>query len=148
MEKINRDITETLLKIYASDTKFFSKTIWYKMLKILAHLLHLQDIMAGTQKIDDVSEIFDFILQAYNNAQESLSFLYFMRVTMLLTKKFNNDALYNQSPKFKQVLNKIADNFKKHMNETSDELLMEIVLYEIDFFRLLMSHRALHVFLN
>lgn len=148
LEKINRDITETLLKIYASDTKFFSKTIWYKMLKILAHLLHLQDIMAGTQKIDDVSEIFDFILQAYNNAQESLSFLYFMRVTMLLTKKFNNDALYNQSPKFKQVLNKIADNFKKHKNETSDELLMEIVLYEIDFFRLLMSHRALHVFLN
>ena len=91
LEKIDRGITETLLEIYTSDTKYFSKTIWYKMLKILAHMLHLQDIMSGTQKIDKVNKMFDFILNAQKHANESLSFLYFMRVTMLLTKKANND---------------------------------------------------------
>ena len=35
--------------------------------------------------------MFDFILNAQKHANESLSFLYFMRVTMLLTKKANND---------------------------------------------------------
>ena len=94
LEKIDRGITETIMHIYASDIQYYSKTIWYKMLKILAHLLHLQDIMAGTQKIDKVNEIFDFILTALKHANESLSFLYFIRVTMLLTKKANNEQLF------------------------------------------------------
>ena len=41
LDKIDPAISETLLKIYKSDTKHFSKTIWYKMLKILAHLIEL-----------------------------------------------------------------------------------------------------------
>ena len=51
LDKIDPAISETLLKIYKSDTKHFSKTIWYKMLKILAHLIELQDIMSGDDKI-------------------------------------------------------------------------------------------------
>ena len=35
------EMTKELLEIYKSDKTFFSKTIWYKMLKILGHLLHL-----------------------------------------------------------------------------------------------------------
>ena len=41
LEKIDSKITDKLLDIYSSDSRHFSKTIWYKMLKILAHLLHL-----------------------------------------------------------------------------------------------------------
>lgn len=41
LEKIDLEMTKELLEIYKSDKTFFSKTIWYKMLKILGHLLHL-----------------------------------------------------------------------------------------------------------
>ena len=41
LDKIDINITMNLLEIYKSETKYFSKTIWYKMLKILAHLLYL-----------------------------------------------------------------------------------------------------------
>ena len=41
---------------------------------------------------------------------------------------------------FKEVLEKITEHFCKHMKEVQDELLMEIILYEIDFFRMLMGH--------
>ena len=47
LDLVDKPTTGILLKIYTSDTRHFSKTIWYKMLKILAHLLHLQDIMCG-----------------------------------------------------------------------------------------------------
>lgn len=52
LDKIDMAITERLLSIYESDTKHFSKTIWYKMLKILAHLINLQELMAGDNKIE------------------------------------------------------------------------------------------------
>jgi hypothetical protein len=39
LEKIDRGMTEELLKIYdIRDTKHFTNTIWYKLMKILAHL--------------------------------------------------------------------------------------------------------------
>lgn len=41
LEKIDLEMTQKILEIYKSDKTYFSKTIWYKMLKILAHLLHL-----------------------------------------------------------------------------------------------------------
>jgi hypothetical protein len=88
-------MTRELLKIYEFDEKtdssYFSKTFWYKMLKILAHLIHLQDIMTSTKERDN---IFSFILTAFEKTNESLSFLYFMRVVMLLTKKGDNNLLF------------------------------------------------------
>ena len=42
LEKIDRGMTEELLKIYdIRDTKHFTNTIWYKLMKILAHLQNL-----------------------------------------------------------------------------------------------------------
>ena len=39
LEKIDREMTLQLLKIYdIKDTKYFTNTIWYKLMKILAHL--------------------------------------------------------------------------------------------------------------
>ena len=47
-------MTEQLLKIYEIEEgqRIFSKTIWYKLLKILAHLQYLQDILKDVDKID------------------------------------------------------------------------------------------------
>ena len=59
--------------------------------------------------------MFGFILKAHHNTNESLSFLYFMRVTMHLTKKIDNNDLFKQSKDFQTVLNKISSYFKEHM---------------------------------
>ena len=147
LTKIDMSITETLLRIYESDTKHFSKTIWYKMLKILAHLIDLQEIMSGDNKIDKINQMFGFIIEAQQTTNESLSFLYFMRVTMLLTKKSDNNKLYKQSENFRKVLEKISENFKANMREMDDDLVKEIVLYQIDYYRFLMSSEQLHAFL-
>lgn len=72
-----------------------------------------------------------------------------MRVVMLLTKKFDNNLLFKQSPKnFKIVLEKISENFKENMMQRNDDLVKEIVLYQIDYYRFLMNYKELHVFLN
>ena len=92
--------------------------------------------------------MFGFILEAQQTTNESLSFLYFMRVTMLLTKKFDNDGLFKRSENFKKVLEKISENFKANMRDKDDDLVKEIVLYQIDYYRFLMSYRELHVFLT
>ena len=55
LEKVDAKMTEQLLKIYeieAGQRVFHSKTIWYKLLKILAHLGCLQDILRDVGKID------------------------------------------------------------------------------------------------
>ena len=64
LEKLDLKMTQELLKIYEeeTDTRYFSKTIWYKMLKILAHLIYLQDLKTTTDERDN---IFSFILAAY-----------------------------------------------------------------------------------
>lgn len=43
LEKIDSDMTEQLLEIYdIQETKYFTNTIWYKLIKILAHLQNIQ----------------------------------------------------------------------------------------------------------
>ena len=86
LDKVNKDMTEKLLEIYKIKEGhcIFSKTIWYKLLKILAHLWHLQDIL---KEVDEIDPIFNFIANAYEKTTENLSFLYFIKVVMLLTKK-------------------------------------------------------------
>ena len=84
-----------------TDTSHFSKTFWHKMLKILAHLIHLQDLITNSEEREN---IFSFILTALDKTNESLSFLYFMRVLMLLTKKGDNNLLFRQSKQFQTAL--------------------------------------------
>ena len=71
-----------------------------------------------------------------------------MRVTMLLTKKSDNNKLYKGSDNFKKVLEKISENFKANKLEKDDDLIKEIILYQIDYYRFLMSSDELHVFLS
>lgn len=45
LDKIDKDMTYQLLKIYQiRETQYFTNTIWYKLMKILAHLQNIQDI--------------------------------------------------------------------------------------------------------
>lgn len=63
-----------------------------------------------------------------------------MRVIMLVTKKIDNDLLFKTSPYFKKVLDNIFQNFETNKLENKDDLLKEIILYQIDYFRFLMSN--------
>jgi hypothetical protein len=38
LERIEKDITNDILQILDIDQTYFTKTIWYKLIKILAHL--------------------------------------------------------------------------------------------------------------
>ncbi len=38
LDKIDKDTTNDILQILDIDQTYFTKTIWYKMIKILAHL--------------------------------------------------------------------------------------------------------------
>ena len=71
-----------------------------------------------------------------------------MRVTMLLTKKFNNDILFKLSKNFRDVLDLISAKFSENKLEVQDDLIKEIVLYQIDYYRFLMKYKELHNYLN
>jgi hypothetical protein len=89
LDKVDKDITNDILKILDIDQTYFTKTIWYKMIKILAHLQFIQDII--TQSM--LGSIFKFILQAYDKATENLCFYYFMKVILLIIKRVDNNVL-------------------------------------------------------
>ena len=131
LEIVDEEMTHELLKIYEinlANVSNFSKTIWYKLLKILAHLQHLQGSITEIGKID---QIFNFIIKAYNMAREDLSFLYFLKVVMLLTKGYLEE-IYASSQYFKSkggILDLFDQFFKKHHKVTSEALQTEIVLY-------------------
>ena len=44
IDKIDKEITEEILKIIEIDTSAFTKTIWFKIIKILGHLQYLQEL--------------------------------------------------------------------------------------------------------
>lgn len=63
----------------------------------------------------EIDKIFAFIIYAYKTTNENLSFLYFMKVVMLLTKQNDCGMLYNESEKFRThggILEKFAKFFE------------------------------------
>ena len=105
-------MTKQLLKIYECDGSY-SKTIWYKLLKILAHLTSLQDIPF---EYNEINEIFKFSLTAYQKTgEENLSFLYLMKVVMLLTKARGDcDIIFENVSNYKLILTKLSVYFEKN----------------------------------
>lgn len=84
-------------------------------------------------------------------AREDLSFLYFLKVVMLLTKQYDIEEIYANSQYFKSkhgILDLFDQFFKKHHKVTNDALQTEIVLYQIDYYKLLMSFPKLFTHLN
>jgi hypothetical protein len=58
-------------------------------MKILAHLQNIQEINHKNY----LENIMQFILLAYEKAHENLCFFYFMKIVLLIVKKFDNNIL-------------------------------------------------------
>ena len=58
LDKMDKEITNDILQILEIDPTYFTKTIWYKLIKILAHLQYLQEIANQTM----LENIFKFII--------------------------------------------------------------------------------------
>lgn len=101
LEKIDRDMTNQLLKIYdIKDTRYFTNTIWYKLMKILAHLQNIQEIPHKNY----LENIMQFILLAYDKAQENLCFFYFMKIVLLIVKRFDNNVLMKSYKQYNHII--------------------------------------------
>jgi len=44
LDKVDKEVTQEVLKVLEIDSTNFTKTIWYRLLKILAYLQFLQEI--------------------------------------------------------------------------------------------------------
>ena len=106
----------------------------------------LQDIPF---EYNEINEIFKFSLTAYQKTgEENLSFLYLMKVVMLLTKARGDcDIIFENVSNYKLILTKLSVYFEKNHKPSQDQLVSEIVLYQVDYFKLLMLHQKLHEFL-
>ena len=145
LDKIDKDMTFQLLKIYEiKDTKYFTNTIWYKMMKILAHLQNIQEI---THK-NYLENIMQFILMAYEKAQENLCFFYFMKIVLLIVKKFDNNMLMKTYKQYNQIITTCIHFLKTNCKVKDDPLTLEILLYIIDMLNFLMKFHLLHTKLN
>lgn len=71
-----------------------------------------------------------------------------MKVALLFSKKTDNNVQYQQSDYFKQVLEICDTVFKLKCEEKDDALVLEILLYQIDFFKFMMNFGQLHKFLS
>ena len=145
LEKIDKDMTVQLLEIYyIQETKYFTNTIWYKLIKILAHLQNIQEI---TQK-NHIENIMQFILLAYEKAEENLCFFYFMKIVLLIVKKSDNNALLKTYKQYGHILNAAIQFLKANYQQKNDPLVLEILLYIIDMVNFLTKFHLLHDTLN
>lgn len=145
LEKIDKEMTLELLEIYdIKDTKYFTNTIWYKLMKILAHLQNIQEI---THK-NYIENIMQFILLAYEKAQENLCFFYFMKIVLLIVKKSDNNNLMKTYKQYNHILTTCIQFLKTNQNVKNDPLVLEILLYIIDMLNFLIKFHSLHEKLN
>ena len=71
-----------------------------------------------------------------------------MKVVMLLTKGRDCDDIYSNVNNYVEILEKLCTFFDKNKDPGEDLLVTEIVLYQVDYFKLLMLHNKLHEFLT
>ena len=105
--------------------------MFYKLLKILAHLHFLKEICNEAE----LDTILQFMGSAYQNTKDQLSFLFVMKVLLLITKDHDNTTLFNSSKYFQQIIDECYLFLKKHYLERSDMLTLEILLYLVNFFK-------------
>ena len=56
-----------------------------------------------------------------------------------MSKKTDNNTLYKTSAYFRQVLEICINVFSVHLEAKEDPLILEILLYQIDFFKFMMN---------
>jgi len=71
-----------------------------------------------------------------------------MKVILLISKKTDNNTLYKTSAYFRQVLEICITAFGINLEAKEDPLILEILLYQIDFFKFMMNFGQLHGLLN
>jgi len=71
-------------------------------MKILAHLQNIQEI---THK-NYIENIMNFILLAYEKANENLCFFYFMKIVLLIVKKSDNNELLKTYKPYSAIIQK------------------------------------------
>lgn len=89
-----------------------------------------------------------FILLAYEKAQENLCFFYFMKIVLLIVKKSDNNNLIKTYKQYNQILTKCIEFLKTNQNVKNDPLVLEILLYIIDMINFLIKFHLLHEKLN
>jgi hypothetical protein len=80
-----------------------------------------------------------FILLAYEKAQENLCFFYFMKIVLLIVKKSDNNNLMKTYKQYNQILTKCIEFLKTNQNVKNDPLVLEILLYIIDMINFLIK---------
>ena len=125
------------------DKSNFTKTIWYKLIKILAHLQHLHTF----SDFQTLSNLFEFILTAHEKTSENLCFYYVMKIVMHI-KKVDINSLLNSHHFVNDIFRLSVKFFRENHKEKNDNLVLEIQLYLIDFFKYLMDFQSLHETLN
>jgi hypothetical protein len=84
MDSVTKEMAQSLLRIYSPrKTVNFTKAIWFKMLKTLACLKPLVGLLNNSASLRET--LMQFSVMAYKATADPLSFLYFMKTTMLLT---------------------------------------------------------------
>jgi hypothetical protein len=63
-------------------------------------------------------------------------------------KKKDNNSLFKVSKNYQMVLNQCIQFLKNNYKEKNDTLVLEILLYIIDYFRFLMNFQNLHTLLK
>lgn len=89
-----------------------------------------------------------FILLAFEKAPENLCFFYFMKIVLLLVKKFDNNSLVKSNKQYNQMINTCIQFLKNNSNVKNDPLILEILLYIIDMLNFLIKFNLLHEKLN
>jgi hypothetical protein len=152
LDKLDREMTKDLLSVFVliEDVSYFNKMMFYKLLKILAHLHFLKDMCDKEYEFQIgigpenklvlkqgvlLEKILTFMNIAYHNTKDQLSFLFIMKVMLLITKDFDGNTLGQHSDPFKKMMEECFTFLDAHYLEHTEKLTLEILLYLVNFFK-------------
>jgi hypothetical protein len=146
IDKIDKDVTKEITKITMLKNNF-NRTIWYKMVKILANLRYLYMLFNDKNYL---KSIFEFILEAYKEAKENLCFYYIMKILMQIKKIDINIMVSSITTltEYNDFFSICSDFLKNNYKEKNDPLILEILLYLIGYFDHLIKHNIFHDKIN
>ena len=147
IDKIEKDTTLKLTEITKLDKVHFNKTTWYKVVKILAHLRQLS-ILFSEKEI--FKNIFTFILDACKHAKENLCFYYIMKIVCQMKRVEMHTLIRsaNLMKEYSEFFDICTEFLKNNYQEKTDPLILEILLYVIEYYDYLLKFTELHDMLN
>ena len=143
IDKIEKDITMKLTEITKLDKTYFNRTTWYKIVKILAHLRYLSALFNDKETF---KTIFTFILSACKIAKENLCFYYILKILSQMKKIDMHSVIRscNLMGEYGEFFDICSEFLKNNYQEKTDPLILEILLYVIDYFDYLLKYTELH----